>query len=96
MSKEHVVALFAKASENSKLKTKLEAASGFDDLVALGKEQGLEFSSEEVKLAIADLANRPSFFGNLVQAVLEIFSPNSDDYPASGVQPFSGEPNRDN
>lgn len=28
----------------------------------------------------------------LSYGVLRIFSPNRDDYPASGVQPFTGDP----
>jgi hypothetical protein len=27
----------------------------------------------------------------LIEAVLEVFSPNHDDYPTTGIQPFSGE-----
>lgn len=27
----------------------------------------------------------------LIEAVLEVFSPNHDDYPETGIQPFSGE-----
>ncbi len=37
-------------------------------------------------------------FGNMIQYISEaaarIFGPNDDAYPATGVQPFSGEPFR--
>lgn len=31
----------------------------------------------------------------LSEAVARIFSPRDDDYPATGVQPYTGEPYRD-
>lgn len=34
--------------------------------------------------------------GYLIEAVLEVFSPDHDDYPATGIQPFSGEVRPDN
>jgi hypothetical protein len=30
----------------------------------------------------------------MVEAVMHIFQPAKDNYPASGVQPFTGEPSR--
>jgi nucleoid-associated protein YgaU len=32
---------------------------------------------------------------NITTGVARIFSPNDDDYPATGVQPFEGEPNEE-
>ncbi len=32
----------------------------------------------------------------ITEAVVRIFGPNDDAYPAIGVQPFSGEPLQDN
>lgn len=32
----------------------------------------------------------------ITTAATRIFSPNDDDYPATGVQPFEGEPNKEN
>lgn len=96
MSKENVFELFAKASTNDELKSNLGSASSFTDLVELGKKQGLEFSVDQVKEVIADVATKKSgFFGFIAEAVLELFSPVHDDYPATGAQPFTGEPNRD-
>lgn len=93
MSKENVFTLFAKASTDKQLKHQLEAASSFTELVELGKAQGLAFSSDQVKEAIAEVAvKKPGFLAELAQAVLEVFSPSHDDYPAIGVQPFSGDP----
>lgn len=93
MSKENVLALFAKAAENEQLRIKLQAVSSFDELVTLGKEHGLDFSSDQIRTALVDLAGKPDFFGDIVRAVLRIFSPVKDDYPEIGVQPFSGDPN---
>ncbi len=31
----------------------------------------------------------------VAQAVMEIFSPNHDNYPSIGVQPFEGEPDKE-
>ncbi|HEY9640536.1 MAG TPA: Nif11-like leader peptide family natural product precursor [Coleofasciculaceae cyanobacterium] len=95
MSKENVLELFARASTHPRLKSQLEAATSFAELVELGKEQGLAFSSDQVKDAIADVAvKKPGFLGVIAQAVLEIFKPSSDNYPISGVQPFTGDPNK--
>ncbi|MEM7592768.1 MAG: isochorismate synthase [Cyanobacteria bacterium P01_A01_bin.83] len=29
-------------------------------------------------------------------SVADLFKPTNDDYPATGVQPYSGDPNKDN
>lgn len=29
----------------------------------------------------------------IITSTTRIFSPNDDDYPATGIQPFTGEPN---
>jgi hypothetical protein len=34
-------------------------------------------------------------FRYIISAVARIFSPNDDNYPATGVQPFEGEPNQE-
>ena len=34
-------------------------------------------------------------FQYIVEAVAEVFSPNDDNYPSIGVQPFDGEPYRE-
>ncbi|BAZ46116.1 hypothetical protein NIES4102_31450 [Chondrocystis sp. NIES-4102] len=41
--------------------------------------------TKKIKLSIRRI------FKYLIEAVLEVFSPNHDDYPVIGVQPFSGE-----
>lgn len=35
--------------------------------------------------------DRPGFFGKLAQAVIDLFGPVKDDYPETGVQPFTGK-----
>jgi nucleoid-associated protein YgaU len=34
-------------------------------------------------------------FRYITSAAARIFSPSDDDYPATGVQPFEGEPNKE-
>lgn len=34
-------------------------------------------------------------FRYITSAAARIFSPNDDNYPATGVQPFEGEPNQE-
>ena len=47
-----------------------------------------------MKNAIPVIKEQPGFFGELAKAVLELFAPAHDDYPATGVQPFTGETGR--
>jgi len=93
MSKEKVLQFFSEAANNPEIKDKLQTVSSQEDLADLGKSEGFEFSSEHVDAVIADLKTQPGFFGKLVEAALEIFSPSHDDYPNIGVEPFSGDPN---
>lgn len=92
MSKENALEFLEKAANNEALKTKIQDANHQDELVGLAQEQGYEFSSEHLQQAIPELQQRRGFFGDLVEAVLELFAPARDDYPATGVQPFSGDP----
>lgn len=94
MSKENVLGFFNKAAKNEQVKDKLQNVSNTDELVQLGKEEGFEFSSGHVDEALTELKTQPGFFRAIAEAVIEIFSPAKDDYPASGVQPFSGEISR--
>lgn len=94
MSKENVFEFLTKAAEDDQLKDKLQTIAGEEELIDLGKEEGFDFSTEHVEEALTDLKRKPGFFSALAEAVLEVFSPLPDDYPAIGVQPFSGEPNR--
>lgn len=93
MSKDNVFQFFSKAAKNDQLKDKLQTVTSPADLVSLGKEEGLEFSSEHVDEAIGELKEQPDFFRSLAAAVLEVFTPSHDDYPEVGVQPFSGDSN---
>lgn len=34
---------------------------------------------------------RTGFFGKLFEAAIKIFAPSEDDYPETGVQPFTGK-----
>jgi predicted ribosomally synthesized peptide with nif11-like leader len=94
MSKEKVIEFFNEAARDERLKTELGAVKNAEELANLAQQEGYAFSSENVEEAIADLKEQPGFFRTLAEAVLEIFSPSHDDYPATGVQPFSGDVSR--
>ena len=91
MSKKNVFSFLHKAAKDENLQIKLRNASSADELVGVAKQTGYDFSSEHVDEAIDELKQKPGFFGMLAEAALEIFSPVSDDYPKTGVQPYSGE-----
>jgi predicted ribosomally synthesized peptide with nif11-like leader len=91
MSKDNVLEFFNKAAESSELKGKLQNVTSQEELVELGNEAGYEFESEHVDEALTTLKEQPGFFKVLAEAVLEIFSPAKDNYPATGAQPFSGD-----
>jgi tRNA threonylcarbamoyladenosine modification (KEOPS) complex Cgi121 subunit len=93
MSKKNVFELFTRAAGDKQLKDKLQTVANQDEFVALGQQEGLDFSSSHVEEAITELKQKQGFFKALAEAALEIFAPNHDDYPATGVQPFSGDPN---
>lgn len=93
MSKENVLSFLSTAAKDEQLKAQLEAISTQDELVGAGNQAGYEFSSEHVDEALVALKEKPGFFGALAEAVLELFSPSHDDYPAIGLQPFTGDPN---
>ncbi|WP_448573976.1 Nif11-like leader peptide family natural product precursor [Trichothermofontia sp.] len=93
MSKDNVFQFFSQAAKNEQLKDKLQMVTSPEDLVNLGKQEGLDFSSEHVEEAIGELKEQPNFFRSLAAAALAVFTPSHDDYPEVGVQPFSGDPN---
>ncbi len=92
MSKDNVFKFLSQAAEDETLKQKLESTASPKELVGIGQEAGYEFSSENVDEAVNELKKQPGFFGALAEAALQIFSPHRDDYPATGMQPFSGDP----
>ena len=92
MSKKNVFSFLSKAAKDDQLKTKLQNASSQEEMVGVAKQTGYEFSSEHVDEAISELKQQPGFFSMLAEAALEIFSPHTDDYPATGAQPYSGDP----
>ncbi|MEO1444736.1 MAG: Nif11-like leader peptide family natural product precursor [Cyanobacteria bacterium J06635_11] len=92
MSKKNVFSFLSKAAKDETLKAKLGNAASPDELVSVAKQTGYDFSSEHVDEALDELKQRPGFFGMLAEAAVEIFSPHDDNYPATGVQPYSGEP----
>ena len=93
MSKENVLNFLTKAAEDEQLKAQLKTVSTQDGLVGAGNQAGYDFSHEHVDEALTELKQKPGFFGALAEAVLELFSPSHDNYPAIGVQPFTGDPN---
>lgn len=93
MSRETVLEFFSKASEDEQLKAKLETIQSKDELHDLARQEGFEFSSEDVNLALGEMKQQPGFFQYITNVILDIFNPGHDDYPTTGVQPFSGDPN---
>ncbi|MEM9164200.1 MAG: Nif11-like leader peptide family natural product precursor [Cyanobacteria bacterium P01_F01_bin.4] len=93
MSKKNVQSFLSQASKDKQLKAQLQTTSTPDELVEAGTQAGYDFSSEHVDEMITELKQKPGFFGALAEAVVELFSPEHDDYPETGVQPFSGDPN---
>ena len=93
MSKKNVFSFLSKPAKDDTLKAKLNKAASPDELVSVAEQTGYNFSSEHVDEALNELKQKPGFFGMLAEAALEVFSPHTDDYPATGVQPYSGEPN---
>ncbi|MGF1523735.1 MAG: Nif11-like leader peptide family natural product precursor [Leptolyngbyaceae cyanobacterium] len=94
MSKENVLNFLSKAAEDEQIKTQLQTVSSQDELVGAGNQAGYEFSHKHVDEALTELKQKPGFFGALAEAVLELFGPIHDNYPATGTQPFTGDPNR--
>lgn len=92
MSKKNVFSFLSKAAKDKGLKEKLQDASSPDELVGVAKQTGYDFSSEHVDEALNELKQKPGFFSMLAEAAIEVFSPHDDDYPATGVQPYSGDP----
>lgn len=93
MSKESVFSFLTDAAKDEHLKSQIGKAANQEELVEVANEAGYDFSSSNVDEALSDLKQQQGFFGALAEAVLRIFSPSDDNYPATGVQPFSGEPN---
>ncbi|MBE7384500.1 MAG: Nif11-like leader peptide family natural product precursor [Leptolyngbya sp. SIO1E4] len=93
MSKENVLSFLFKAAKDDDLKAQLQTTSTQDEVVGVGSQAGYDFSAEHVDEVLTELKQKPGFFGALAEAILELFSPDHDDYPATGVQPFTGDPN---
>jgi len=91
MSKETVFSFLSKAAKDKALKQQLQNTTSQEELVGVAKQTGYEFSSEHVDEALDDLKQQPGFFGMLAEAALSVFSPHKDDYPETGVQPFTGD-----
>ncbi|MGB3292026.1 MAG: Nif11-like leader peptide family natural product precursor [Phormidesmis sp.] len=93
MSKNNVFKFLSRAAEDETIKQKLESTTSTKELASIGQEAGYEFSPQNVDEAVNELKKQPGFFGALAEAVLQIFSPHRDNYPATGVQSYSGDPN---
>lgn len=91
MSKENALSFLQQAATDPALKSQVQGAEQASDLINLGETQGYAFSPDHVREAIPELKAQRGFFGDLVEAILELFSPSHDNYPATGVQPFSGD-----
>lgn len=91
MSKENALDFLKQAADNASLSNQVKEAEHKDAIVNLAKQHGYEFSEDDMKKAVPVIKERSGFFGELAKAVLELFAPAHDDYPATGVQPFTGE-----
>ena len=94
MSKENFLGFLRQVSNNKQLTEQVKSANSPAEIVELGKKHGHDFEPEQVEASVTEIRARPSAFQFLSEAVLEIFSPARDNYPATGVQPFEGRPNR--
>ena len=92
MSKKNVFSFLSRAVKDDQLKEKLESTASQEEMVTVAERAGYSFSSEHVDEALEEMKRKPGFFGMLAEAAIEVFSPSEDDYPATGIQPFSGEP----
>lgn len=95
MSKENALSFLQKAAADPALKEQIQDADAQTDLVELGAAHGYSFSAENIRDALPTIKEQKGFFGDLIDAILELFGPTHDDYPATGVQPYSGEPGSD-
>lgn len=93
MSKKDVLSFLFKAAKDKSLQEKLQDTASQDEMIAVAKETGYDFSSQHVDEALSELKQTPGFFSMLAEAALQVFSPHNDNYPATGVQPYSGDPN---
>ena len=93
MSKKNVFNFLFHASKDEQLRSRLDDATQ-EEVVSIAKEEGYDFSTDHVDEALSDLKKRPGFFGAIAEAAIDVFSPHPDDYPATGMQPFSGDPNK--
>jgi predicted ribosomally synthesized peptide with nif11-like leader len=92
MSKENALSFLEKAANDPNLKSQVKQADKTEELVKLAASEGYPFAPDDVRQVIPTLKAQTGFFGDLVEAILELFGPNHDDYPTTGVQPFSGDP----
>ncbi|HEY9639671.1 MAG TPA: hypothetical protein V6C57_04265 [Coleofasciculaceae cyanobacterium] len=57
------------------------------------KKEGMMFTSTKMRQLLQSIkAASQQVFEYISDAALKIFSPTQDDYPATGVQPFKGDP----
>jgi predicted ribosomally synthesized peptide with nif11-like leader len=91
MSKENALDFLKQAADSSALSDQVKEADHTAKIVDLAKQHGFEFSEDDMKSAIPVIQEKPGFFGELAKAVLELFAPAHDNYPATGMQPFTGE-----
>lgn len=93
MSKENVLNFLKKAADDEALKNQIQDAEHHDELIALGQEHGYEFSPENLQEAVPEVHQQQGFLSGLAASILNLFGPTHDDYPATGVQPYSGDSN---
>ncbi|MGF1569829.1 MAG: Nif11-like leader peptide family natural product precursor [Nodosilinea sp.] len=93
MSKENALSFLRQAATDPDLNTQVKDIEQPTELINLGKAEGYIFSPDNVREVLPTLTAQKGFFGDLVEAILELFGPTHDNYPATGALPFTGEPN---
>jgi predicted ribosomally synthesized peptide with nif11-like leader len=94
MSKENALDFLKQAANDSLLSEQVKEADQKTEIVDLAKQHGFEFSEDDMQNAIPRIREQSGFFGELAKTVLALFAPAHDDYPMTGVQPFTGELSR--
>ncbi|MDB9527786.1 Nif11-like leader peptide family natural product precursor [Oscillatoria sp. CS-180] len=94
MSKENALEFLTQAADSSALTEQVKEADQKEEIVDLAKQHGFEFSEDDMKKAVPVVQEKSGFFGDIAKAIIELFAPAHDDYPATGAQPYTGELSR--
>jgi hypothetical protein len=91
MSNNPVLDFFKEAGRDETLGREVRATNDPGRLLEIAASRGYHFSRQELDDALRELHEHPNFFQRLAHAVLDVFSPNQEEPPSIGAQPFDGE-----